>query len=39
MNLQSNPVQLASGFPSHVPVRRLLSDSFADLYYCVKESA
>jgi hypothetical protein len=36
-NMYSNPGQLASGFPTHIPVNRLLSDSFSDLYLTVRQ--
>ena len=30
-------VQLASGFASHIPVRRLLEDAYADLFLTVRD--
>lgn len=34
--MSSNSYNLACGFPPHVPVTRLLNDSFADLYFTVR---
>ncbi|CAF0750264.1 unnamed protein product [Brachionus calyciflorus] len=35
-NMPSHPYQLACGFPPSVPVQRILSDTFADLYFSVR---
>jgi hypothetical protein len=35
-NLAINPIQIACGFPSHIPVQRIMNDSFSDLYLSVK---
>ena len=35
-NVMIDATQIACGFPQYVPIQRLLSDSFSDLYLSVK---